>query len=105
MAGKFLAAIEAMNAVGRPVLALDVPSGLDAETGAPRGAAVNATVTVTFIGLKQGLFLGTAVDYVGALELAELNVPTALAAGMRPRLVRLTLPDLAVPTIGIFNSG
>jgi NAD(P)H-hydrate epimerase len=95
VAGEFLAAIEAMNAAGRPVLALDVPSGLDAETGAPRGAAVNATVTVTFIGLKQGLFLGAAVDYVGALELADLNVPATLAAGMRPRLVRLTLRDLS----------
>ena len=94
VAGEFLDAIEAMNAARRPILALDVPSGVDADTGAPRGAAVNATVTVTFIALKQGLFLGSAVDYLGALELAALDVPPALAAGMRPRLIRLTTTDL-----------
>ena len=94
VAGAFLDAIEAMNAAQRPILALDVPSGVDADTGAPRGAAVNATATVTFIALKQGLFLGTAVDYLGALELATLDVAPALTAGMRPRLIRLTTADL-----------
>ena len=94
VAGAFLDAIEAMNAAHRPILALDVPSGVDADTGAPRGAAVNATATVTFIALKQGLFLGAAVDYLGALELAALDVPPALAAGMRPRLIRLMARDL-----------
>src|SRR6185503_18183418 len=65
-----------------------------ADSGAVRGAAVNATVTLTFIALKQGLFLGTAVDYVGDLELAGLDVPPVLAARMRPQLLRLTAADL-----------
>ncbi len=94
VAGTFLAAIEAMNAAGRPILALDVPSGLDADTGAPRDVAVRAAVTVTFIGLKQGLFLGSAVDYVGTLVLAGLGVPAALARGVAPQLVRLTPAEL-----------
>jgi ADP-dependent NAD(P)H-hydrate dehydratase / NAD(P)H-hydrate epimerase len=94
VAGAFLEAIEAMNGAHRPILALDVPSGVDADTGEPRGAAVNATATVTFIALKQGLFLGTAVDYVGALELAGLDVPPELAEGMQPQLKRLTVADL-----------
>jgi len=94
VAGTFLAAIEAMNAAGRPILALDVPSGLDADTGAPRDVAVHAAVTLTFIGLKPGLFLGSAVDFVGTLVLAGLGVPATLAAGMRPQLVRLTTADL-----------
>jgi len=94
VAGTFLAAIETMNAAGRPILALDVPSGLDADTGAPRDVAVRAAVTLTFIGLKPGLFLGSAVDYVGTLVLAGLGVPAALAGGVRPQLVRLTPAEL-----------
>jgi NAD(P)H-hydrate epimerase len=72
--GEFRAAIEAVNAAGVPVLALDLPSGLDADTGWPSPVAVRATVTVTFLGLKQGLFLGAAVDYVGERERAGLEV-------------------------------
>ena len=94
VAGGFFEAIEAMNAARRPILALDVPSGLDADTGAPRDVAVYAAVTITFIALKQGLFLGTAVDYVGTLVLAGLDVPDALRAEKRPRLARLTHADL-----------
>ncbi|HVY67124.1 MAG TPA: NAD(P)H-hydrate dehydratase [Gammaproteobacteria bacterium] len=92
--GAFLAAIEAINASGRPVLALDIPSGLDGDTGRPHGAAVRATATVTFVGLKPGLFLGVAVDDVGGLELASLDVPSALAADLEPQLIRLTMADL-----------
>jgi ADP-dependent NAD(P)H-hydrate dehydratase / NAD(P)H-hydrate epimerase len=93
--GEFRAAIEAMNSANAPVLALDVPSGLDADTGWPRGAAVRATVTVTFVGLKQGLFLGAAIDYVGELVFAGLEIPAELAGGLRPMLERLSVTDLA----------
>src|SRR5690606_9930813 len=55
--GAFATAIDALNAAGAPILALDVPSGLDADTGRVMNAAVHADVTVTFVGLKQGLFL------------------------------------------------
>jgi NAD(P)H-hydrate epimerase len=58
----FQAAIDAINSAARPVLALDLPSGLDADSGWPSPVAVRATATVTFLGLKQGLFLGAAVD-------------------------------------------
>ena len=92
--GEFRTAVEAVNAAAVPVLALDVPSGLDADTGWPSPVAVRATVTVTFLGLKQGLFLGAAVDHIGELELADLNVPRDLGAGMAPALTRLTVPEL-----------
>ena len=94
VAGIFLAAIEAMNAARRPILSLDVPSGLDADSGVPRDVAAHAAVTLTFIGLKPGLFLGSAVDYVGTLVLADLGLPATLAAGMRPQLMRLRTADL-----------
>lgn len=92
--GDFAAAIDAVNAAAAPVLALDVPSGLDADTGWPSPTAVRATVTVTFLGLKQGLFLGAAPDHCGELELAELELPPELGATLAPPLTRLTFADL-----------
>jgi hydroxyethylthiazole kinase-like uncharacterized protein yjeF len=55
VAGVYLEAIEFINAQDYPVLAVDIPSGLQADTGAVLGAAVRADLTVTFIGMKQGL--------------------------------------------------
>jgi NAD(P)H-hydrate epimerase len=72
------ALIERINAGGKPVLALDVPSGLDAERGTCPGAAVRANVTVCFIAAKRGLYTGVASDYVGELELDTLQLPTSL---------------------------
>jgi len=92
--GDFAAAVAAMNAARAPVLALDVPSGLDADTGWPSPVAVRASATVTFIALKQGLFLGAAPDYCGELELADLELPADLGAGLSPPLKRLVLGDL-----------
>ncbi|MGN6226501.1 MAG: NAD(P)H-hydrate dehydratase [Dyella sp.] len=70
--------IERINAGGKPVLALDVPSGLDADRGTCPGAAVRAKVTVCFIAAKRGLYTGVASDYVGELELDTLQLPTSL---------------------------
>ncbi|HPY39323.1 MAG TPA: NAD(P)H-hydrate epimerase, partial [Thiolinea sp.] len=76
--GQFAAAVEAMNAYPNPVIAVDIPSGLNGNTGQPLGVAVKAALTVTFIGLKQGLLTGQARDYVGDLVLADLALPEAL---------------------------
>jgi ADP-dependent NAD(P)H-hydrate dehydratase / NAD(P)H-hydrate epimerase len=92
--GDFRMAIDAVNAAGVPVLALDVPSGLDADTGWPSPVAVRASATLTFLGLKQGLFLGAAVDYLGELELADLDVPASVSAGLKPAMKRLVLEEL-----------
>ncbi|HWU75916.1 MAG TPA: NAD(P)H-hydrate dehydratase [Rhodanobacter sp.] len=69
------ALIEQINRSGRPVLALDVPSGLNSDTGDCAGAAIRADVTVSFIARKRGLHTGHAADLVGKLELAGLGVP------------------------------
>lgn len=92
--GDFAAAVAAIGSACKPTLALDLPSGLHADTGLPLGAAVRADVTVTFVGLKQGLFLGNASDHVGRLEFAGLGIPAEAAAGMTPALERLTGKDL-----------
>ena len=87
--GQYLDCIEGVNRAGLPVLALDIPSGLDADTGQPRDAAIRATRTLAFIALKCGLFLGAAPEYVGALELAGLDVPASVRDAQAPVLRRM----------------
>lgn len=76
----FRAAIDAMNHCAAPVLAVDVPSGLDVDTGHVVETAVLAAVTVTFIALKRGLMTGHGLDYVGDLEFASLGADPQLTA-------------------------
>jgi NAD(P)H-hydrate epimerase len=68
------AVIGAINVAARPVLALDVPSGLCADTGKVQGIAVRAAATVTFIGVKSGCWLQAGPEHVGRLHLAALDV-------------------------------
>jgi hydroxyethylthiazole kinase-like uncharacterized protein yjeF len=71
----FARAIATIAGAGAPVLAIDIPSGLCADTGRVLGSAVRADATVTFIGMKRGLATGAGADYTGAIELATLGVP------------------------------
>lgn len=86
------ALMAAIQATGRPVLALDVPSGLVADTGGVPGAVLGADVTVSFIAAKRGLHTGHAADVVGVLELAALDLPETLWDGARPDALLLA-PD------------
>lgn len=69
--------VEAVNKLACPVLALDVPSGLDADTGSVLGKAVRATHTVSFIALKPGLLTFDGLDYCGKVHLRNLDVDAA----------------------------
>lgn len=83
-------AIAAINA-RRPtqgVLAVDLPSGLDADTGAVHGAAVRADVSVSFIGRKLGLYTGAGPDHAGRRAFTDLDVPAGLIAAS-PSLAEL----------------
>ena len=72
----FRRAIEQVNASERPVLALDLPSGADADTGASlTPEPVRADLTVTFVAAKLGLLTGAGVDYVGEVRLEALDIP------------------------------
>ncbi|WP_439107374.1 NAD(P)H-hydrate dehydratase [Congregibacter sp.] len=73
----YRAAIEALNSMSVPVLALDVPSGIDSDTGAVCGAAVRALWTVSFITAKRGLYTGAGAEHAGALSYDDLDVPEA----------------------------
>lgn len=70
-------AIDALNAARVPVLAVDVPSGLDADSGEVLGTAVRATETVTFLAPKLGFFRGAGPAHVGRVHVAEIGVPSA----------------------------
>jgi NAD(P)H-hydrate epimerase len=87
--GPFKAAITQMNAHAAPVLALDVPSGLSSDTGRVLGAAVRADRTLTFVGLKCGLFLGSAADFIGELSFAGLDIPAGCHGAARVILRRI----------------
>jgi len=82
-------AIACLNRQAAPVLALDIPSGIDGTTGAVRGAAVHATRTIAFLALKSGYFLGEAPDHVGTLGYAGLGVPPEVLDAGTPVLRRI----------------
>jgi len=79
LAGRFAELVDAANELARrdrcPLLALDCPSGLDADTGAVRGEkAIRASHTITFIALKPGLLTADGPDHSGELRLASLDL-------------------------------
>jgi len=84
VSGEAAAMIEAVNAAGRPVVAVDVPSGLHADSGAVLGVAAHAAVPVTFIGRKLGLYLGAGPEHVGRVVFDALQVPAEAYAGVTP---------------------
>lgn len=81
--------IRGINSSGRPVLAVDVPSGLDSDTGVPLGEAVRADCTVTFVGLKTGLFIGDGPEFTGTVFFDDLEIAPETAGGHPPRLERI----------------
>jgi ADP-dependent NAD(P)H-hydrate dehydratase / NAD(P)H-hydrate epimerase len=81
--------VRAINAADRPILALDVPSGLDADTGAILGAAVRAHRTISFVGLKQGFYLADGPNHIGKLLFDDLEIPSTAAAQVERVATRL----------------
>ncbi|MDH5393468.1 MAG: NAD(P)H-hydrate dehydratase [Gammaproteobacteria bacterium] len=75
---QWIAIIEQINELETPVIAVDVPSGLNADTGAVQGAAIIADYTVCFIGLKKGLFTGMARNHCGEIIFNDLHVPASV---------------------------
>lgn len=92
--GTYGDAIDLVNSSGLPVLSVDVPSGLCADTGMRLGVAVSADVTVTFIGLKQGLFTGDGPDCAGEVCFERLDVTDQAFESVAPSAELLKLPAL-----------
>jgi NAD(P)H-hydrate epimerase len=72
---EFADAVNAINRTPAPVLSLDIPSGLSADTGNPMGPTVYANSTLTFIGLKSGLITGESRNYTGKVGVDSLDLP------------------------------
>ena len=90
-----LSVIRAINAAKRPVLALDVPSGVDADSGAVAEAAVRAEITVCFVALKSGLFLGAGPEHAGVVLLDDLGVVAPAQPKFAPLMRRIDQGELA----------
>jgi hydroxyethylthiazole kinase-like uncharacterized protein yjeF len=82
--GSMAQLIETVNASGLPVLAIDVPSGINATTGALQGVAIKARTTISMIAFKQGLFTGAGPAYAGQVRLALLAVDKTLIQNQKP---------------------
>ncbi len=78
----FKSAISTINALPQPVLSIDIPSGVSADTGAVYGEAVRADVCVSFITRKIGLYTGAGVSHAGIREFARLGVPDGCYAAL-----------------------
>lgn len=89
------ALIDAINAQSAPVLALDVPSGVDADRGSAPGKAVVAARTLEFMACKAGLRTGSALDHVGTLSMASLGLGVADFDGCVPQAERIAAVDLS----------
>ncbi len=69
--------VKSMNACDCPILAVDIPSGLDCDTGQPLGTAIEAAWTVTFVAVKQGFTAAGAAQYTGEIYVASIGVIAA----------------------------
>lgn len=76
--GEWAELINAINASGKPVIAVDIPSGLYADTGSVAGCAIKASSTMTFIALKKGLFTHLGVDHCGEILFDNLSLPAGV---------------------------
>lgn len=78
VAGEWAQAIRAINAYQAPVLAIDIPSGLHSDLGQILGIAIEAKATISFIGLKQGMFTGGGPDCCGEIHFDALHIPAVV---------------------------
>ena len=96
-------AVELMNASGKPVVSVDVPTGVNADTGEVMGSAVRADLTVTMALPKRGLALYPGAEYTGTLRVADLGIPAEviekekIAAGLLDRSSVMGIIDRGGP--------
>ena len=86
--------INKINQAGKPVLSVDIPSGLNADTGAISNVAVKAQATITFVGLKQGLFTGRAAENCGQIYFSGLGITEQFTALSVSDVSRISYPQL-----------
>lgn len=95
LSGAYLEAVQALNRARPAVLSMDIPSGLHADSGRVLGGAVKAHVTISFIGLKAGMFTGSGPEYTGRVLFSDLDVPSDIYTGIKPCAARIHESELA----------
>ena len=93
LSGKYADIVRAINNAEPPVLAIDIPSGLNADSGGVMGIAVKAEATITFIGAKIGLFTGMGPSRTGDVIFDDLDVPDSVYTTFQP-LAQIIKPGL-----------
>ncbi len=88
--GRYADAIDSINAAGRPVIAVDLPSGLHADTGAILGRAVRASLTVTFGLPKLGLYQRQGIELAGEIAVVDIGIPSAYIDAVKTRTSLMT---------------
>ena len=74
----FKTLIDGVNNLNKPIVSVDIPSGLDSNTGKILGAAIKATKTVTFAAAKKGFYLGEGPSYTGNVTVTDISIPKEL---------------------------
>ncbi len=97
--GLYAGIIKAINQFSGPVLALDIPSGLNADSGLPLGNAVKATATATFAFAKPGLFVYPGREYAGRVEIVDIGIPKAWANEEDEVAAQLLTADFCRPLL------
>ena len=87
--------IHKINQTAKPVLSVDIPSGLNADTGCITDVAVNADATICFVGLKQGLFTGRSAEHCGTIYFSGLGVQEQFESLCRNTVARITYDDIS----------
>ena len=95
--GKYLEWIHTVNQWHVPIVSLDIPSGLGSDNGCIYGAAIRATITVTFIGLKPGLFTNFGPEYCGTVLLCDLDVQTISPLAAQTWLINKKMVQSVLP--------
>ena len=88
--GFFRTVIDFINGLKRPVFAVDIPSGLNSDTGQPCGTCIRARATATFGFAKTGLIVYPGKEFSGELEIVDIGIPPHIAASVGPRQFLLT---------------
>jgi hydroxyethylthiazole kinase-like uncharacterized protein yjeF len=104
IAGKYREWVETVNQLNVPIVALDIPSGLGSDDGCIYGTAIRATITVTFIGLKPGLFTNFGPEYCGTVLLRELDIQLASPPAPHTWLLNQKLAQSLLPPPRSANS-